>query len=62
MNLPSSISLSPKGGDAQPTSTWSVMTAVSVALGLPVACGIAVSLNSSRKARTTLWVEDPLVE
>src|SRR5579871_2359028 len=60
--LPSSISLRPNGGDAQPTSTWSVITAVSVDDGLPVAIGFTLSLNSSMKARTTLFVEEPLVE
>src|SRR5580700_6770892 len=60
--LPSSISLRPNGGEAQPTSTWSVMTAVRVDDGLPVAIGLALSLNSSMKARTTLLVEEPLVE
>src|SRR5216683_6132115 len=60
--LPSSISLRPNGGEAQPTSTWSVMTAVRVDDGLPVAIGFTFSLNSSMKARTTLLVDDPLVE
>src|SRR5258708_32620136 len=60
--LPSSIALRPNGGEAQPTSTWSVMTAVRVDDGLPVAIGFALSLNSSMKARTTLLVDDPLVE
>ena len=36
---------------------------VSVEAGLPVAVGLAaVSLNSLMKARTTLWVDEPLVE
>src|SRR5579883_731335 len=60
--LPSSISLRPNGGEAQPTSTWPVMTAVSVDDGLPVAIGLTFSLNSSMKARTTLLVDEPLVE
>src|SRR5215472_6840662 len=60
--LPSSISLRPNGGDAQPTSTWSVMTAVSVDDGFPVAIGFTLSLNSSMKARTMLLVDEPLVE
>ncbi len=40
--LPSSISFRPNGGEAQPTSTWSVITVVSVEVGLPVACGLGV--------------------
>src|SRR5664279_4323057 len=61
--LPSSISLRPNGGEAQPISTWSVITVVSVVGGLPVAVGLAaVSLNSLMKARTMLWVDEPLVE
>src|SRR5665647_544172 len=61
--LPSSISLRPNGGEAQPISTWSVITVVSVVAGLPVAVGLAaVSLNSLMKARTILWVDEPLVE
>ena len=38
------------------------MTAVKVEDPLPVAIGFALSLNSSMKARTTLLVDDPLVE
>src|SRR5215813_11838074 len=61
--LPSLSSFRPNGGAAQPISTWSLITAVSVADGLPVAIGFAlVSLNSSTKARTTELVEEPLVE
>src|SRR5688500_10764831 len=60
--LPSSISLRPKGGAAQPTSTWSVITAVSVADGFPVGVGLAFRLNSLTKASTMLWVDEPLVE
>src|SRR5215471_4298877 len=60
--LPSSISFRPNGGDAQPTSTWSVMTAVSVDDGLPVAIGFTFNLYSSIKARTMLLVDEPLVE
>ncbi len=57
--LPSSISLRPNGGEAQPTSTWSVITAVSVEEGLPVAIGFTFSLYSSMKARTIELVDDP---
>src|SRR5271170_724464 len=60
--LPSSISLRPNGGEAQPTSTWSVMTAVNVEEGLPVVIGFAFNLYSSTKARTIESVDDPLVE
>src|ERR1700730_661299 len=60
--LPSSISLRPNGGEAQPTSTWSVITAVSVDEGLPVVIGFTLSLYSSMKARTIESVDDPLVE
>src|SRR5262245_4384715 len=60
--FPSSISLRPNGGDAQPMSTWSVMTAVSVEEGLPVGVGFALTSNSLMKARTTLCVDEPLVE
>ena len=38
------------------------MTAVNVEDPFPVAIGLAFSLNSSMKARTTLLVDDPLVE
>src|SRR5215467_728306 len=60
--LPSSISLRPKGGDAQPMSTWSVITAVRVADGLPVGVGFAATPSSLTKARTIEWVDEPLVE
>ena len=58
----SSICLKPNGGEAQPTSTWPDMTAVSVADGLPVAVGFAFRPNSLMKASTIEWVEEPLVE
>src|SRR5215471_12876224 len=60
--LPSSISLRPNGGAAQPMSTWSVITAVRVEEGLPVGVGFALTSNSLTKARTTLFVDEPLVE
>ena len=61
--LPSSISFSPNGGEAQPTSTWSVITAVMVAGPLPVGIILAVVRSFSlMKARTTLSVEEPAVE
>src|SRR5262249_18693509 len=60
--LPSSISLRPNGGAAQPMSTWSVITAVRVDDGLPVGVGFALTPNSLTKARTTLCVDDPFVE
>src|SRR5438477_34759 len=56
---PPSITLRPKGGEAQPPWSWLVITAVSVDAGLPVDNGRAVSLNSSTKARTMLWVDEP---
>ena len=61
--MPSSISFSPNGGEAQPTSTWSVITAVMVAAPLPVDIALAlVRPFSLMKARTTLSVEEPAVE
>src|SRR5262245_53745483 len=60
--LLSSISFRPNGGEAQPMSTWSVITAVSVDEGLPVGVGFALTPNSLTKARTMLWVDEPLVE
>src|SRR6187455_3427364 len=60
--LPSSISFRPNGGEAQPTSTWSVITAVSVEEGLPVGVGLAFRSNSFTKASTIELVEEPRVE
>src|SRR5689334_2811632 len=61
--LPSSISLRPPGGEAQPASTWSVITAVRVAGAPPVETARAeVRPFSLMKARTTLSVEEPAVE
>src|ERR1700730_13647163 len=60
--LPSSISLTPNGGEAQPAATRSVMTAGGVDDGLPVAIGFTFSLSSWMKARTMLLVDEPLVE
>jgi hypothetical protein len=44
---------------AQPTSTWSVITAVSVALGLPVACVFdRVSSMKAHNAGSTLLLAE----
>ena len=59
---PASISFRPNGGEAQPTSTWSVITAVSVEEGLPVGVGLALRSNSLMKASTIELVEEPRVE
>src|SRR4030081_3374348 len=50
------------GAHPQPTSTCPVMTWVVVAAGLPMATALALRPSSLMKARTTLWVEAPLVE
>src|ERR1043165_302346 len=59
---PASISFRPHGGEAQPTSTWSVITAVSVEEGLPVGVGLALRSNSFMNASTIELVEEPRVE
>ena len=60
--LPSANSFSPNGGALQPMSIWPDITWVSVAGCVPVAVGIALMPSSCRKARTTLWLDDPLAE
>ncbi len=52
----------PKGGAAQPMSTWPDITAVSVPAGLPVAVGFALQPSSLTKATTILFELEPLVE
>src|SRR3954469_5728182 len=59
---PASISFRPNGGEAQPTSTWSVITAVRVEEGLPVGVGLAFRSNSFMNASTIELVEEPRVE
>ena len=60
--LPSSISLSPNGGAAQPTSIWPDMTEVSVAGGLPVFSGLALMPWVLIRPSTRTLVEEPVVE
>jgi len=60
--FPSSISLSPNGGEPQPTSTCPDITAVSVAGMPPVEVGTALMPSSLPSPRTMLWVVEPPVE
>jgi O-antigen/teichoic acid export membrane protein len=60
--LPSFISFKPNGGAAQPMSIWPDITCVNVEAGPPVAVGLALTPSSLTKARTRLFVLDPLVE
>src|SRR5882757_1943356 len=60
--LPSCSAWTPKGGDAQPTSTWPDITWVKVEGGLPVATGVAWMPRVFIRPSTVTLVDDPLVE